>query len=228
MNIIKKLAGLASTAILALGILAVNQNAVHAYSDYISSNNATAMIVRITPNADRGVQISTGNVHLDLGAVDLGASTQTVRPATVTITGNMIECELDLAAAISGGWVFENFQQLDSTGANQLNAWVQFTSVSTGLAPAQDYEYFRVGTTSGSKITSLTQSFAATAVGIAAGSGVGRFENNEGNASPNPADMDSMTPAAYRHMFTYFRLPPTTSVTGAQDINFTLSVRAGP
>ena len=40
--------------------------------------------------------------------------------------------------------------------------------------------------------------------------------------------MDSMIPGYVRHMYTYFRLPPTTSITTAQDVNFVLSVRAGP
>ena len=70
-----------------------------------------------------------------------------------------------------------------------------------------------------------TQTFPATAVGIAAGSGVGFFENNEGGAG---ADMDSMFPGYTRNLWTFFTLPPTTSLTGTQTINFVLSVRAGP
>ena len=221
----RKLKGLGTIAMMALGLMVVNRSNVHAvYSDTISSNNAAALVVRITPNADRGVTISSSSVQLDLGFVDLGASTQTVSPATVTINGNMTETELDLSASISGGWVFSNSQTFTSTGTNQLNAWLQFTSISTASAPSQSNEYFRVGSSSGSKITSLTNSYAATAVGISGGAGTGKFENNEGGSG----DMDSMVPGDRRHLWTFFTLPPTTSLTTAQDINFVLSVRAGP
>ena len=226
----KKLASLAGSAFLVLGLLLVNVGKVHAlYSDTISSNNAAAMVVRITPNADRGVQISTGNVGLDLGTVELGASTQTVNPATVTIQGNMIENELDLSASITGGWVFDQNQTRTSTGTNQLNVWATFTSISTGLAPTtQGDEYFRVGSSTSTKLAVAGNSFPATTVGVTPGSGIGKFENNEGGTGPSGADMDSMSPGDVRHLFTYFRLPPTTSITGPQDINFVLSLRAGP
>ncbi len=216
--------------LLALGLMFTAQSKVHAYSDVISSNNAAALVVRITPNADRGVTISSGNLNLNLGLVDLGASTQTISPATVTINGNMINSELELDASIAGGWSFDPNQTFLSTGANLLNAWVQFTSVSTGLAPAQSYEYFRVGTSSGSKLAPANSgpTYAATAVGNVGAPGVGMFENNEGVSGTFGGDMDAMSAGDVRHMFTYFRLPPTTSITGAQDINITLSVRAGP
>ena len=233
----KKLAGLLFTGLpakmfvagmMAAGMLVLNSANVFAYSDTISSNNATAMVVRITPNADRGVQISTGNVNLNMGNVDLGVSTQTVNPATVTITGNMIETELDLSGSITGGWSFDSNQTLASTGTNLLNVWATFTSISSATAPSQDDEYFHVGTASGAKLVSTTNSFPATAVGISGGSGVGFFENYEGGTGLNGADMDSMSPGSRRHLWTYFRLPPTTSITGAQDINFVLSIRQGP
>jgi hypothetical protein len=44
-----------------------------------------SLTVTITPNAFYAVDIDTDNVHLDMGTVTLGASTQTVRPSTVTI-----------------------------------------------------------------------------------------------------------------------------------------------
>ena len=218
----KKLVGLASGLALALGMLVMNAAPVHA--DFDVSNDSAAMVIRIRLNVDRSVTISTGDVNLDLGYVAMGTSTGTVYPATVTVSGNINNTELSLSALITGGWVFDNFQTYSSTGDNQLNAWAQFTSISTGLAPAQDNEYFRVGTTSGTKILSTTNLFAGIPVGIAGGSGIGRFENNEGGSG----DMDSMNPVSVRHMFTYFTLPPTTSITADQDIQFTLTVRAGP
>ncbi len=204
--------------LLTLGLMVWNVSKVQAYAgDSISSNDATAVVVRITPRADRGVQISTGdNGYLNLGTVDLGASTQTVSPATVTITGNMNTTELDLSATITGGWVFNNAETFASTAgaANQLNAWVSFTSISTGGVPAvnNNDEYFRVGTSSGAKLTSLTQSFSGVRVGRQSATGIGRFENDESNSG----DMDNLAPTSLRHLWTFFRLPPTTSITGQQ------------
>ena len=222
----KKISAALTLGTLAAGLLMVSAQKAHAvYSDSISSNDATAMVVRITPRADRGVEISTGNVNLNLGTVDLGASTQTVSPATVTITGNMSSAELDLAASITGGWSFDNnplSRASTAAAANLLNVWATFTSVSTTTVPSQDDEYFRVGASSGAKITSASNSASAAHVGTFNGSGFGLFENNE-----TAGDMDSMTPGSVRHLWTYFRLPPTTSITGPQDINFVLSVRAG-
>ena len=226
---IRKLAGLASTA-LALGLLVMSAAPVHA--DFDISNDSAALVIRIRPNIDRSVTISTGNVGMDLGYVTMGGSTWTINPATVTIGGNISNTELSLTAQIIGGWVFDNTQTITSTASaeNVLLAYVQFTGVSTGIAPAQSYEYFRVGTTSGTKIVSAATSpnFAGVPVGLAGSSGIGRFENNAGSVGPTNADMDSISPTAVRHMFTYFTLPPVTTIATDQDIQYTLTVRAGP
>ncbi len=71
----------ATFGMLAVGLM-IGANNVRAD---ISSNNVTALTITITPNADRGVEISSANSSLDLGAVDMNFSTKTVYPATVTI-----------------------------------------------------------------------------------------------------------------------------------------------
>ena len=221
----KKLVGLASGLFLALAM-----NAAWVHADFDTSNDSAAIVIRIRPNIDRSVTISTGNVGMDLGYVGMGNSTWTIHPATVTIGGTIGNTELNVSADITGGWVFNNYQTFESTAGaeNMLNAWVQFTGVSTGIAPVQDYEYFRVGSTSGCKIAADGPIYLGTPVGIAAGSGIGRFENFAGNTGPTPADMDSMNPVSTRHMFTYFTLPPLTTLGTDQDIHFTLTVRTGP
>ncbi len=226
----RKLAGLAGSLFLALGVLVMDTTPVHA--DFDISNDSAALVIRIRPNIDRSVTIATGDVHMDLGYVTMGASTWTIRPATVTIGGNISNTELSLTAQIFGGWVFDNTQTITSTASaeNVLLAYVQFTGVSTGIAPAQDIEYFRVGTTSGTKIvpTNTGPILTMTPVGIAAGSNIGRFENNAGSVGPTNADMDSISPTAVRHMYSYFTLPPVTTIATDQDIQYTLTVRAGP
>jgi len=224
----KRLVGLASGWILALGLLVMNAAPVHA--DYDTSNDSAAIVIRIRPNVDRSVTISTGNVGMDLGYVGMNGSTWTINPATVTVGGSIGNTELNISADITGGWVFNNFQTYESTAGseNQLNAWVQFTGVSTGIAPAQGDEYFRTGASTGTKITSLTHIYLGTPVGLAGSSGIGRFENFAGSAGPTDADMDSMNPTSVRHMFAYFKLPPVTTVSTDQDIHYTLTVRQGP
>ncbi len=194
------------------------------YADSNPANDSAALRISIIPNFDRGVIIDTGNLNLDLGSVDMGASTQTVSPSTITIVGNITNTELDLSGLITGGWVFDPNETLTSTGTNQLNVWASFTSISTATAPAQNDEYFRVGTSSGAKLVSNTNIFAPAAVGKTPGSAVGRFESNEGGAG----DMDSLSPASRRHVWLYFRLPNTTSITAQQSIQFQFSVRQGP
>ncbi len=193
------------------------------YADSNPANDAAAITISITPNIDRGIMIDTGNVNLDLGNLDMNASSQTVMPATVTILGNITNSELDLSAGITGGWVFDPNQTFASTGTNQLNMWASFTTISSAAAPSQGDEYFRVGTSSGAKFTSNTENFGPQPVGVNNGSGVGFFEPND------PAsDMDGLNPGDRRHLWIYLHTPPTTSVTTQQKININLSVRPGP
>jgi len=215
---------------LTLGMMAISGILLgiiqHASATDISSNNATAIMIRITPHTDQGVEISSGDVNTNLGTVNLGASTQTVNPATVTVVGNMTNTELNMSGSITGGWSYDNNQTRTSTAgaANLLNVWATFTSISTASAPSQGDEYFRVGVDTGAKLLSSNNSFASTAVGLNGSSGLGRFENNEGGLG----DMDSMNPGNQRHLWLFFRTPPTTSLSAEQSINFVLSTRAGP
>ncbi len=190
-------------------------------ADSNPSNDSAGLRISVTPNFETGIEIDTGSVNLDLGNVDMDASTQTESPATFTILGNVANVELNLAAQISGGWVFDNNQTFASTGTNQLNAWASFTSISSVTAPSQGDEYFRVGTSSGAKILSSTENFGPAAIGISGSNGLGRFENNVTN-------MDTLLPGHQRHLWLYFRTPKTTSTTAQQSIQFQFSVRQGP
>ena len=192
-------------------------------ADSNPGNDAGALQVHVTPNVERGVEIDTSTVNLNFGEVEMGATVQTVSPATVTITGNVTNTELDLSAQIIGGWVFDSAQTFTSTGTNQLGAWATFTSLSSAAVPLQGDEYFRVGTSSGAKITYSTHIFNSQRVGVPGVNGIGRFESNA-----DGANMDSLVPGDKRHLWFFFRTPQTTSVTNEQQIQFTLSVSPGP
>ena len=101
-----------------------------AWADANPLNDLDALTLTITPNVDFGVDIATNPAHLALGAVDLGNSTFTVRPATFTILGNFSSQELVLDALVtaSGGtpWTFDS--STTTAENNKLAAWVLFTS----------------------------------------------------------------------------------------------------
>src|SRR5438270_8712445 len=111
---------LATAALLAGSLFCFDTTALPASPTRRSS---ALIVIRISPNVDRGVTISSGDVNTNLGFVTLGSSTQTVNPATVTTTGTRINTDLDMSGSISGGWSFSNQQTLTSTGTNLLNAW---------------------------------------------------------------------------------------------------------
>ena len=206
----KLLSGVLGVGLLMLGLMMTSQDKVYAYSDAVSSNNVTALTVLITPNVDRGVEISSGNVHLDLGNVDLNASTYTVRPATVTIVGTASTSELTLAAAIGGGWNFDA-DPLDAN-SDQLATWALFSSIAITSPPvSNDFTIFN------STINSNSTTQSAAQVGDA----LSRYEGNWSGS-----DMDSMAPQAKRHLWIKMRTPSDTTVYGAQTIVFDLAVEA--
>src|SRR3954468_23975569 len=71
-----------------------------------------SITVSVTPNAYYAVDIDTTNVSLNLGSVDLGASTQTVRPSTVTIQSTFANTDLKIQGAITTTvgtpWTFDD------------------------------------------------------------------------------------------------------------------------
>ncbi len=184
-----------------------------ARANAISTNNATALTITITPNADRGVEISSANSTLDLGAVDMNFSTKTVFPATVTIMGNMSSSELTLQSTITAAsllsWNFDD--DPTSSEADQMAVWSLFSGIAITSAPT-DSEFVIYNAT-------VTQAMVATPAQI--GDATARFE------STWPAsDMDSMVPQTRRHLWTRMRTPATTSKTGTQSVVFTLTVEA--
>ena len=190
------------------------------------SNDSDMIRIRITPNADYGVEIDTTNVQgtsdgvIDMGALNLYASTYTVRPATVTIKGTVAANgvnggqELDVNAAITGGWTFDTAPTTDQTGGSvdALAMYLLFSANTLSAAPTASE--FADGTANAS-ITSAALTYRA---GGASGNG-SKFEQQGGGTT----NMDNMSTGNVRHMWTYFRLPPTTSVGTQQEITVTLT-----
>ena len=201
----------ATFGLLAIGLMLGSVKEAKATA--ISSNNATALTILITPNADRGVEISSANSTLNLGAVDMNTSTKTVYPATITIMGNMASSELTLQSTIAAAglesWNFDDTPLTPS--ADEMAVWSLFSGVDVASAPA-DSEFVIYNAT-------VTQASVATPVQI--GDASARFEGGW-----TGSDMDSMTPQTQRHLWTRMRTPATTSKTVQQRVVFTLTVEA--
>jgi hypothetical protein len=193
-----------------------------AWADSNPSNDTDDIEITITPNIDRGVSIDTNNVAMDLGSVDMNASTQTVRPATVTIQGTVTNTELELSAQISGGWSFEPVATSSTT--DQLKVWAVFTATTVFTVPAKNNNTFD---DTNDFLGASGTSFPATRVGSASG-GNGNINNSfEDNSGNTFADMDALRPGMKRHLWLYFTTPPLTSTANPQSIRFYLTVKQG-
>ena len=208
-KMMKKRAGVMTAGMLVIGGLAAIARA-----DSDPSNDSANIIVTITPNVDRGVTITTDEVVMDLGVVSLGASTQTVSPATVTVTGTITNTELDLSAQITGGWNFEPAAASNNTDG--LKVWTVFTDNTVLAAPAQGGDLFD---DTNDFLGSATNTFSAVRCGGGSGNGVA-FEDGV-------ADMDALNPLDERHMWMYFTTPGITTTSSAQQVQFTLTVQQG-
>ena len=181
------------------------------------ANDASQITITITPNIDRGVEIDTSAVTLDLGAVDLFTTAQTVSPATVTILGTLVGQELDLTGVIDGGaisWTFDTSPTtIASTGgeSDALAAYILFSDTSLSLAPsAAD---FADGTADASFLGTGTQRAGSTS-----GDGTKHEIQGAGNV-----DMDAKAPTDTVHLWIFLRLPSVTTTANAQDVSFTLT-----
>jgi hypothetical protein len=210
----KRLAKVALLLTFGFGVAAVSHAA--------SSDTLT---VTITPNAFYSVDIDTLNVSLDLGTVNLGASTQTIQPATVTVLSTYLTTDLKLQGAItatSNAWSFDD--DTTSTDTDKLAAWATFTSVARSSAPTQSADYFSGSQpgVSNSDVIDATAQFVGTANSVN-----NLFENN---SNFDAKDMDAMNPVPAASgtslLWLYFRLPSATTGTNAQNISITIGATA--
>ncbi len=215
----------------ALAALLVAVTGVTAWAaDPNAANTEDGLTVRITPNADYGVSIDTANVGvaggvIDLGALNLYASTFTVKPATVTILGTVSKRltfggqELDVTARLltANGWIFDQTPTTDQTSGavDELAMFLLMSPTTLSEAPT------------GAAFT--TAGAAAEVTAAAAGSqtsltyragGLGGAGTKFEHAG---TDLDQMSVNDKKHLWMYFRLPDATSTGNAQDIAVTLT-----
>lgn len=185
---------------------------------------SAALTITIRPNAYYAVSIDTTQVVMDLGTVNLGGSTQTVRPATVTIQSTYASTDLKLQGSVTSSttpWTFDD--NTASSDTNKIAAWATFTSVARSSAPAQTGDYFS-GTMPGASGSDVLDSGNRYVGSSATDLTTDLFENNSGFDS---RDMDGLLPDPYAsgksHLWLYFRMPSAASANDAQNITITIT-----
>lgn len=203
-----------------------------AAADAATTDSLTATI---RPNAFYAVDITTGSMTeaLALGTVNLGASTQTVKPATVTVQSTFNETELTLYGAIDctpacTPWTFDLDDSAGET--NALQAWAVFTDTGTSSPPSKG-----AGGFSGSVVAANNSDMLdGTPRDIGdPNAGAGANDKFERDSGAGNKDMDRLPPdsvdagRAASHLWLYFELPPAiTSDNAGDDQRITLTVTA--
>jgi type 1 fimbria pilin len=176
----------------------------------VPSNDQDSIQITITPNIDRGVQIDSQTVSVDLGTIGLQTTTQTVRPATVTILGTVASQELTVAGSILPTWSFDTTPSIDTTSmeVDALAFYLLFSDTTLSEAPP------------GAEFVSDSGAFTGQTLRAGGDAGPGTvFEKTNGGAK----DMDTLAPAEQAHLWFFLRLPGTTSSANAQTVTVTLT-----
>ena len=178
------------------------------------SNDQDSITITITPNVDRGVEIDSTTVAVDLGAVSLNTTTQTVRPATVTILGTIGNTELDVTGTIAPTWSFDTTPTVDTFSSEQdaLAFYMLFSDTNLSNAPT------------GADFSADSGEFTGTSLRAGGDVGNGGTFEKTGNGVK---DMDARNPADTSHLWFFLRLPGTTTTSAAQSVQITLSAVPG-
>ena len=193
-----------------------------------------SLTVTITPNAGYSLTLSTAGVGLDMGTVALGASTQTVRPSTVTVTSSFATTGLKLTGSMSSAgtpWTYA--VNTAAQGADQLAAWAVFTDTSISnyavLGTTGTNSQYFVGTSSGISGSNVIGTVQAS-IGTFAGATSPLFIANAGQ--PGRKTMASIPTFATdnagsrAHLWLYFVLPPSTTDGVSKLMTLTLTAGA--
>lgn len=189
----------------------------------VQAATSDSLTVTIQPNVFYDVSIATTDADLNLGQVALGASTQTVSPATVTINSTYLNTDLTLAGVINNtgaglDWQFD--ADTTSQESDFLAAWATFTSTTLASAPAQGGDVFE-GTTPGAGSDVITTT--ARYVGTSATHGADIFELE---STADAIDMDGLAKNDQAHLWLYFRMPSASTDGDPQAVSIILTADA--
>ena len=218
-------------------------------ADANSADDSDSLTVTVSPDVNYSLDITTTDAHMALGALALGQSTQTVRPATVTFSGSVLTGhELNLSAVITSPGTPWGFDATPSTGANtsaeadKLAMYALFSSTMLATAPT--------GTAFGDPVNwTTTPSYEAaildgdtdsSVLSVRAGadnSDGTRFEYRESQGiNAGGKNMDDNTAGSANagntkngtaHLWFWLRLPSATTTGTAQSITVTLTHALG-
>jgi hypothetical protein len=186
-----------------------------------------SLTVTITPNAQYIVDIDSNpfaGAWLNLGAVNLGASTWTVRPATVAVQSTYATTELSLQGTPLDDWTLD--ANTATNEADALKAWAVFTDTGVSNVPAQASGYF-----SGTVPNVNNSDVIGTAnLGVGTGGGLTQFVALPGDAGHKtmeniPSELVDAA-ASHAHLWLRFTLPPTTTTLTSKRIYLTLTAGA--
>ncbi len=187
------------------------------WADAVPGNDSDALTITVTPNIDYGVDIATTPSVMNLGTVDLYASTFTVQPATVTFQGNMAGQELDLSASVGTAWKFDVSPSTWATSGEQdaLAVYALFSATTLAAAPTGD-DFANATAAAGFNVDA--QTLGAVRVGGSGGPG-NKYEKQGADA----VDMDLKNPGNQARLWFLLRLPNQTTTGNAQDVKVTLT-----
>jgi hypothetical protein len=175
------------------------------------------IVITITPSAYYAVDLATDSVQVDLGTVTMSGSTQTVSPATASITSTYASTDLRIQGSINSvgaNWSFDG--ATGSIEPNSIAAWAVFTSTTRQSAPSQGGGYFS-GTSTGaaSDLVAATQHYIGT-------DGTDT-DMHEAEGETDLKEMDGMATGQEANLWLFFRMPNSSDDDDPQEITFTLA-----
>lgn len=213
----KKVAGLlVGVGMLVSGLVFVEK----AEALQFSTNNVTQLLILFTPRVDRGVFISSDNVG-DFGSLELAIDTYTVRPATISIIGNISPTELNIGATMQAtvagerSWNFAAVTDPLAGSEDTPGVWGVFSGVARSSVPTNAEFQVSNATIAPAMATSNERAGGASGPGT-------RFEYVGDTPATN--DMDLLSVGNQRHYWLRMRTPNTTTVGGEQRLIVTFNV----
>lgn len=178
-------------------------------ADSNPDDDADSLTITILPVVDLGVSIDTGTVDLDF-TMEMGQTDYTIKPATVTILGNIQPQELDVSGANVSGDPVWTLDADETADPDQLQLYSLF-SVGRSTRPLEA-EFDGVK----NLITGATKRAGQL-------SGSGDDQNFEHSQMTGAADMDDLNVGDERQLWFRIDTPPQTSVSSEQKIQVTIT-----
>jgi hypothetical protein len=192
--------------------------------------NQDSLTVTVTPNAAYSLTLSTGLAanSFSLGVVNLGVSTYTVNPATVTITSSYATTGLTLQGLLTGGWSLETANTA-AQAQDKLAAWAVFTDTGVSLASTvQGLGGAFSGTASNAADSDVLDPVARSAGNLA----TAPLRNYVLTAGPSFKTMNALPPSStdaggsMSHLWLKLSLPLTTTTNTQKSLTVVVTAAA--